>query len=101
MFVALIVGFYLGLKKVEYEEVEIDVLKEGALYIQEITNENEYVMSESYPYLSCYADRITIRPTGNKENFYSLIEKHNITYIYVDDAELGNPSYLLMGNHQN
>jgi len=95
LIVALILGLYFGFEKIAYEEVELDALKEGSLYVGKITNTNEYVMSESYPYLSYYADRIAIRPPEDKEKFYSFLEEYDITYVFVDDAELGNPNYLL------
>ena len=95
LFVTLILGLYLGCKKIVEEEVDLDVLREGSLFIKQITHANEYIMSESYPYLSYYADRMTIRPPIDKEKFNSLMERYNITYVFVDDAELGNPSYLL------
>lgn len=95
LLVALILGLYLGCKKIAYEEVDLDVLKEGSFFIKQMTHADEYVMSESYPHLSYYADRMSIRPPIDKEKFYSLMEEYNITYVFVDDAELGNPSYLL------
>jgi len=95
LLITLILGLYLGCKKIADEEVDLDVLNEGSLYVKKITYTNEYLMSESYPYLSYYADRMAIRPPIVKEKFYDLIEKYNITYVFVDDAELGNPSYLL------
>jgi uncharacterized membrane protein len=52
-------------------------------------------MSESYPYLSYYADRISIRPPKDEKNFYNLLEKYNISYVFIDLAELGNPNYLI------
>jgi hypothetical protein len=52
-------------------------------------------MSESYPYISYYADRISVRPPREKKNFYNLFEEYNITFVFVDTAEEGNPDYLL------
>ena len=95
LLVNLIFGLYLGNEMIASEEVELNFLKEGSLYVEKITHKSEYVMSESYPYLSYYANRIAIRPPEDKENFYSLLEEYNITYVFVDDAELGNPNYLL------
>jgi len=93
--IIFILGLYIGCKMISGEEVDVDVLKEGSFYIKKITDANEHIMSESYPYLSYYADRIAIRPPKDKERFYSLLEKYNISYVLVDDAELGNPNYLL------
>jgi uncharacterized membrane protein len=52
-------------------------------------------MSESYPYLSYYADRMIIRSPKDEKNFYSLLEKYNISYVFIDLAEPGNPNYLI------
>ena len=93
--IILIFGLYLGCKKIIEEEVNVDIFKEGSLFIKQITHENEYVMSESYPYLSYYADRMSGRPPKEKKNFYSLFEKYNISYIFVDLFEPGNPNYLI------
>jgi 4-amino-4-deoxy-L-arabinose transferase-like glycosyltransferase len=93
--IVLILGFYFGYKKIMEEEVDVDILKEGSLFIKSITHENEYIMSESYPYLSYYADRISIRPPKDEKNFYNLLEKYNISYVFIDLAELGNPNYLI------
>jgi 4-amino-4-deoxy-L-arabinose transferase-like glycosyltransferase len=91
----LIVGLYLGCKSIAEEEVSLDVLKEGSMYVKNITHTNEYVMSESYPYLSYYTDRMTIRPPKDKGEFYNLLANYNISYILVDISEPGNPNYLL------
>ncbi|MDI6825688.1 MAG: glycosyltransferase family 39 protein [Candidatus Aenigmarchaeota archaeon] len=95
MILILILGLYLGCKEVLKEEVDVDVLMEGSLFVKQITRENEYVMSESYPYLSYYAGRMSIRPPIDKKNFYSLFEEYNISYVFIDHLELGNPNYLL------
>lgn len=95
LIVSLILGLYFGCKKIFDEEVDVDVLREGSSYIKKITHSNEYIMSESYPYLSYYADRMAIRPPINKEKFYSLIEEYNISYVLIDVTELGNPDYFL------
>jgi hypothetical protein len=88
-------GLYFGYRMVVEEGVDVDVLKEGSLFIKKITHEDEYIMSESYPYLSYYADRMSIRPPMKKENFYRIFEEYNISYVFIDLAEPGNPSYLL------
>ncbi len=95
LIVSLILGLYIGCKKIFDEEVDANVLKEGSLYVKQITDINEYIMSESYPYLSYYAGRMTIRPPIDKEKFYSLIEEYNISYVLIDVTELGNPDYFL------
>ena len=95
LIIVLIFGFYLGYQKVAEEKVNIDVLKEGSLFIKNVTHENEYIMSESYPYLSYYADRMSIRPPKDEENFYGLFEKYNIVYVFIDLSEPGNPNYLI------
>jgi hypothetical protein len=52
-------------------------------------------MSESYPYLSYYSERIAVRPPTDKESFYDSLNEYNISYVLVDDGEPGNPDYLL------
>jgi 4-amino-4-deoxy-L-arabinose transferase-like glycosyltransferase len=95
LLIALILGFFLGCNEIAKEEVNLDVLKEGSLYIKNITHANEYVMSESYPYLSYYADRVSIRPQKDKGEFYRLLDSYNISYIFFDTGEAGNPNYLM------
>jgi len=93
--IVFISGLYLGCKKIADEEVDVDVLKEGSLFVGQMTDVNEYIMSESYPYLDYYANRIAIRPPKDKGKFYSLMEEYNISYVIVDNLEAGNPDYLL------
>jgi hypothetical protein len=88
-------GFYVGCRDVNEERVNSDVLKEGSVFIKQLTDAKEYVMSESYPYISYYANRIAIRPPNDKKIFYDLLREYNITYVLVDVTELGNPDYLL------
>ena len=95
LLISLILGFYLGFKNIAEEEVNLNVLREGSLYVKNATRANEYVMSESYPYLSYYADRVTIRPPKDKGELYRLLDNYNISYILVDMSEPGNPNYLL------
>jgi hypothetical protein len=95
LFAALILGFYFGCNEIAKEEVNLDVLKEGSLYIKNITHANEYIMSESYPYLSYYAERIAVRPLEDKGEFYRLLDNYNISYVFIDTGEIGNPNYLL------
>jgi 4-amino-4-deoxy-L-arabinose transferase-like glycosyltransferase len=91
----IMINFYLGSKSVAQEKIEFNALKEGSIFIKNLTSPDEYIMSESYPYLSYYADRASIRPPKEKEDFYKLFDKHNITFVFVDVMELGNPNYIL------
>jgi 4-amino-4-deoxy-L-arabinose transferase-like glycosyltransferase len=91
----IMINFYLGSKSVAQEKIEFNALKEGSIFIKNLTSPDEYIMSESYPYLSYYADRTSIRPPKEKEDFYKLFDKHNITFVFVDVMELGNPNYIL------
>ena len=91
----MIQGFFLGYQNIKENKDNGVVLKEGALFLKGITSPDKNVMSESYPYVIYYADRITVRPPKDKKTFYSLIEEHNIKYILIDVSELGNPNYLL------
>jgi 4-amino-4-deoxy-L-arabinose transferase-like glycosyltransferase len=93
--VMFVFGFYTGYKNVIEERVNSDVLKEGSVFIKQLTDAEEYVMSESYPYISYYANRVAIRPPNDKKIFYDLLREYNITYVLVDVTELGNPDYLL------
>jgi len=93
--VLVVISFYFGFKVVAEEKIEVDALKEGSLFIKNLTGPNEYVISESYPYLSYYADRISIRPPKDKKDFYNTFERYNITFVFVDVTEPGNPNYLL------
>jgi len=90
----VIISFYFGFTLVNQEKVEFDPLKEGSFFIKNLTSSNEYIMSESYPYLSYYADRISIRPPEEKKDFYNFFQKYNITFVFIDTMEEGNPNYL-------
>lgn len=91
----VIISFYISFKNINQEKININALKEGSFFIKNLTSPNEYIMSESYPYLSYYADRVSIRPSRENGDFYKLFQKHNITFVFVDVMELGNPDYLL------
>jgi hypothetical protein len=91
----MIQGFFLGYQNIKENKDNGAVLKEGCLFLKGITSPDKNVMSESYPYVIYYADRITVRPPKDKKIFYSLIEGYNIKYILIDLSEPGNPDYLL------
>ncbi len=91
----ILISFYFGFKIITQEKIEFNALKEGSIFIRNLTNPDEYVMSESYPFLSYYGDRTSIRPPKQKEDFYKFFDKYNITFVFVDVIEPGNPDYLL------
>jgi hypothetical protein len=70
-------------------------LKEGALFLRQVTSEDEVVMSESYPWVSWYSQRPVIRPPESVDEFYQLIEEYDVRYTLVHVFEPGNPAYLM------
>jgi 4-amino-4-deoxy-L-arabinose transferase-like glycosyltransferase len=88
-------GFFTGYNRIYENKDSSLALKLGALFLRNLTKPDEFVMSESYPYINYYAERISIRPPRNKETFYNYLKKYNITYVLVYVFEPGNPDYLL------
>ena len=91
----IIQGYFLGYQTIKENEDVGLALKEGSLFLKEITSPDEYVMSESYPYITYYSERIAVRIPKDKKTFYSLIEEYNIKYIFINVNEPGNPDYFL------
>jgi len=91
----VIQGFFTGISKI-YEDRNSGIgLKNSSLLIKELTKPNEYVMSESYPYIYYYSNRKAVRPPNDREKFYQLLEKYNISYVLINVLEPGNPKYLI------
>ena len=87
-------SFYLGYEKVSMDRNSGEALKNGSLFIGELTEKEEYIMSESYPYISYYADRNVIIPPDTKEKFYRDLNEYKIRYVLINLFEPGNPDYL-------
>jgi 4-amino-4-deoxy-L-arabinose transferase-like glycosyltransferase len=96
-------SFWQGCQDVVNGSAAGESLKFGALALKNLTRPEEIVMSESYPHVNYYAERIAIRPPPKKDEFYVLFDKYNITYVLVYIFERGNPSYLLqeLNNSKN
>jgi len=91
----IIQGFLSGYQGIQGNKGGGLKLKEGSLFLKDITNSDEYIMSESSPYTTYYTERVTVRPPKDKEDFYSYIEDYNVTYVLINVLEPGNPDYLL------
>jgi len=95
MTIFVILGFLLGYQLTLSDSKSGKALKDGALLIKELTKSDEMVISESYPYVNYYADRIALRPPATREQFYDYFQEHNIQYVLVYVFEPGNPEYLI------
>jgi 4-amino-4-deoxy-L-arabinose transferase-like glycosyltransferase len=91
----ILVGLYQGLAEIMAGREAGVALKEGTLFLRQVTSEDEVVMSESYPWVSWYSQRPVIRPPESADEFYQLIEEYDVRYALVHVFEPGNPAYLM------
>jgi len=69
-------------------------LVEASVYLKNITDEKDAVMTESYPYVYYFSERRAIRFPDKYEDIGSIIEKNGVKFILVYKFEPGNPDYV-------
>jgi len=71
-----------------------DGLLQASLYIKNVTDENDYIMSQSYPYVSYLSERRAVVFPRNMDDLKNPINEKNIRYILLYKFEPKNPGYV-------
>ncbi|NIO22660.1 MAG: phospholipid carrier-dependent glycosyltransferase [Candidatus Aenigmarchaeota archaeon] len=69
-------------------------LIQGSLYIKDLTGENDYIMSQSYPYIYYLSERRAIVFPVNTDDLKDSLNEKNIKYVLLYKFEPKNPDYV-------
>jgi 4-amino-4-deoxy-L-arabinose transferase-like glycosyltransferase len=84
----------IGFHSVWNDRFAANALIQGSLYLKNITDPKESILSESYPYIYYLSERKSIRFPDTFERIIDIIRENKIRFILVYKFEEGNPEYV-------
>jgi 4-amino-4-deoxy-L-arabinose transferase-like glycosyltransferase len=89
-----VISLFTGLSYAWNDRVSGESLVEGSLYLKNITQESDIVMTESRPYIYYFSERRAVRFPDSPEDVSRVIEYYKVKFIFVYKFEPGNPPYV-------
>jgi len=97
MFIAIFVcvfSLFIGSLFTWNDRFGASSLVKASIYLKEITQENDTILSQSYPYVYYITERKTLIFPSKEEEFVSAIKENKIRYVLLYKFEEDNPDYV-------